>query len=36
VLFVTELPRNAMAKVEKARLRDEHRNLYRDGQAPSG
>ena len=29
VLFVTDLPRNAMGKVQKARLREEHRDLYR-------
>jgi malonyl-CoA/methylmalonyl-CoA synthetase len=28
VLFVADLPRNAMGKVQKARLRDEHRDLY--------
>jgi malonyl-CoA/methylmalonyl-CoA synthetase len=28
VLFVTDLPRNAMGKVQKARLREDHRNLY--------
>ena len=28
VLFVADLPRNAMAKVQKARLREEHRDLY--------
>jgi malonyl-CoA/methylmalonyl-CoA synthetase len=28
VLFVTDLPRNAMGKVQKARLREEHRDLY--------
>jgi malonyl-CoA/methylmalonyl-CoA synthetase len=35
VLFVTELPRNAMGKVQKARLRDEHRDLYRPDPAPA-
>src|SRR5579859_1138324 len=29
VLFVADLPRNAMGKVQKARLREEHRDLYR-------
>ncbi|MDB5482074.1 MAG: Malonyl-CoA synthase [Caulobacteraceae bacterium] len=29
VLFVTDLPRNAMGKVQKARLREDHRDLYR-------
>jgi malonyl-CoA/methylmalonyl-CoA synthetase len=28
VLFVTDLPRNAMGKVQKARLREDHRDLY--------
>jgi acyl-CoA synthetase (AMP-forming)/AMP-acid ligase II len=28
VLFVADLPRNAMGKVQKARLREEHRDLY--------
>jgi malonyl-CoA/methylmalonyl-CoA synthetase len=28
VLFVTGLPRNAMGKVQKARLREDHRDLY--------
>jgi malonyl-CoA/methylmalonyl-CoA synthetase len=28
VLFVADLPRNTMGKVQKARLRDEHRDLY--------
>jgi malonyl-CoA/methylmalonyl-CoA synthetase len=28
VLFVTDLPRNAMGKVQKARLREEHRHLF--------
>ncbi len=29
VLFVEALPRNAMGKVEKARLRQDHHGLYR-------
>ena len=29
VLFVSDLPRNAMGKVQKARLREEHQGLYR-------
>jgi malonyl-CoA/methylmalonyl-CoA synthetase len=33
VLFVAELPRNAMGKVQKSRLREEHRDLY--AQAPA-
>jgi malonyl-CoA/methylmalonyl-CoA synthetase len=28
ILFVTDLPRNAMGKVQKARLREDHRDLY--------
>ena len=28
VLFVADLPRNAMGKVQKARLREDHRDLY--------
>jgi malonyl-CoA/methylmalonyl-CoA synthetase len=28
VLFVADLPRNAMGKVQKARLRNDHRDLY--------
>jgi malonyl-CoA/methylmalonyl-CoA synthetase len=28
VLFVSDLPRNAMAKVQKARLREEYAGLY--------
>ena len=28
VLFVEDLPRNTMGKVQKARLRDEHKDLY--------
>jgi malonyl-CoA/methylmalonyl-CoA synthetase len=28
VLFVSDLPRNAMGKVQKARLREDHRDLY--------
>ena len=28
MLFVTDLPRNAMGKVQKALLREGHRDLY--------
>jgi malonyl-CoA/methylmalonyl-CoA synthetase len=29
VLFVADLPRNAMGKVQKAALREAYKNLYR-------
>jgi malonyl-CoA/methylmalonyl-CoA synthetase len=31
VLFVDDLPRNAMGKVQKALLREQHKGLYRQG-----
>jgi malonyl-CoA/methylmalonyl-CoA synthetase len=36
VIFVDELPRNAMGKVRKALLRQEHADLYRGSAKPAG
>ncbi len=36
VLFLSQLPRNAMGKVQKAALREEYKSLYRPESAPAG